>query len=151
MGRDKKWAFSGALSGVVVAMAARTASTRSTDENSLFVLLLCPFAHVSNFHCGFIRLFPTRRVEAFSSESFFGRLFGGDWHVLQNVLNPGEPCALWTFKFEYVTCGSKRSHAGPPLIWLLDIFDFFTWWYRKSRRASCCIKISKEKLVKWAT
>ena len=58
LGRDKKWAFSGVLSGVVVAMAARTAATRSNDENSLFVLQLCPFADVSNLHCGFIRLFP---------------------------------------------------------------------------------------------
>ena len=48
----------------------------------------------------------------FRQKVFFGRFFGGDWHVLQNVLNPGEPCALWTFKFRYVTCGSKRSHAG---------------------------------------
>ena len=58
----------------MVAMAARTAATRSNDENSLFVLLLCPFAVVSNLHCGFIRLFPKRRVtlvEGFSSESFF--------------------------------------------------------------------------------
>ena len=97
MGGDKNWAFSGVLSGVVVAMAARTAVTRSNDENSLFVLLLCPFADVSNLRCGFIRLFPKQRVplvEGFSSESFFGRFFGRDWHVLQNVLNPGEPCAL---------------------------------------------------------
>ena len=52
LGRDKKWAFSGVLSGVVVAMAARTEATRSNDENSLFVLQLCPFADVSNLHCG---------------------------------------------------------------------------------------------------
>ena len=78
MGRDKKWAFSGVLSGVVVATAARTAATRSNNENSLFVLPLCPFAVVSNLHCGFIRLFPKRRVtlvEGFSSESFFGMVF----------------------------------------------------------------------------
>ena len=74
-GRDKNWAFSGVLSGVV---AARTAPTRSNDENSLFVLLLCPFADVSNLHCGFIRLFSKRRVtlvEGFSSESFFWKVF----------------------------------------------------------------------------
>ena len=114
MGRDKKWAFFGILSGVVVAMAARTAVTRSNDENSLFVLLLRPFADVSNLHCGFIKLFPKRRVtlvEGFSSESFLWKVFCGDWHVLQNVLNPGKPCALWTFNSGYVTCGSKRSHA----------------------------------------
>ena len=62
-------------------MAAHTASTRSNDENSLFVLLPCTFADVSNLHCGFIGLFTKRivaLVEGFSSESFFGRFFGGD-------------------------------------------------------------------------
>ena len=74
----KKWVFSGVLSGVVVAKDARTAATRSNDETSLFVLPLCPFADVSNLHCGFIRLFPKRRVtlvESFSSERFFWKVF----------------------------------------------------------------------------
>ena len=78
LGRDKKWAFPGVLSGVVVAMAARTAETRLNDENSPFDLLLCPFADVSNLHCGFIRLFPRRRVtlvEGFLSESFSWKVF----------------------------------------------------------------------------
>ena len=78
LGRDKKWAFFGVLSGVVVAMAARTAETRSNDENNPFDLLLCPFADVSNLYCGFIRLFTKQRVtlvEGFSSESFFWNVF----------------------------------------------------------------------------
>ena len=95
MGRDKKWAFPVFLSGVVAAMAALTAATRSNDENSLFVLLLCPSADVSNLHCGFIRLFPKRTVtlvEGFSSESFFweGFMVATDtsYRMVLNLVNP---------------------------------------------------------------
>ena len=62
IGTRKKWASSSVLSGVVVAMAGRTAETQSNVENSPFVLLLCLFTDVSNLHCGFIRLFPKQRV-----------------------------------------------------------------------------------------
>ena len=76
--------FSVFLSGVVIAMAARTAATRLNDENSLIVLLLCPFADVSNLHIvaslGCFLSYKRRvtLVEGFLSESFFGRFFGGD-------------------------------------------------------------------------
>ena len=56
----------------------RCAAEISQPENSLFVLLLCPFPDVSNLHCGFIRLFPKRRiilVKGFLSESYFWKVF----------------------------------------------------------------------------
>ena len=65
-------------SGLVVwlpcLLVRRRSRSRSNDENSSSVLLRRPFADVSNLHCGFIRLFPKRRVtlvEGFSSDFFF--------------------------------------------------------------------------------
>ena len=74
------------LSGVVVAMAARTAGATWSNDENLFVLLLCSFADVSNLHCGFIWVSPKRRatwVEGFLSESFVWKVF--HWWLTRNA------------------------------------------------------------------
>ena len=107
---------------VVVAMAARTAATQSNDENSLFVLLLCPSADVSNLHSGFIRLFPKRRVtlvEGFSSESLFSKVFR--WRLTR----PAERLEPW---------------------WTLRSLNFQIWIrHVRTQTESCCPRYDHEK------